>query len=526
MRRTRQLALLLGIVYVGITLCAATVPTTQPAAVQQKYERGEKLRQILLDALEQSFENNGPWPNKTSARDDDLVYTKPPNSVIPPKSGSVIRSASEAPATVVVHERFDQHPDGIWVGYADGHLEFAPTIEALKDCQSQLPILARSLSDPATQPAPADGRVTLRIVDPQGKPLGGAKIGTFMTFGYKNFKTEPPYFINETAKSSNRAVISDRKGIATLDASAVFDAKFTDQSTVPIYIYQRQRQLIAEIDVNRSDFQQDQTLRVRALPACNLRGRLSSVDLVARKGQLSWTNVIVFKPGLLRYYTLECSSDAATFQMPLAPGDYGLEAYGTDSDGVYRYIHVDPVQTELRLQLDLPIDVTTRLVGHPAPELTQIKGWKNGGPVTLADLRGKVVILEFWGYWCGPCVGSMPAMMQLYDETKNKGLVIIAVHDDSLDSIAELDQKLEGLRHKDWPGWNGRNLPFLIALDGGGNARIKYTSYTSRGATTAAYGISSFPSTIAIGRDGNVIGEVSVRSPEGLREIEKLADSK
>jgi hypothetical protein len=54
----------------------------------------------------------------------------------------------------------------------------------------------------------------------------------------------------------------------------------------------------------------------------------------------------------------------------------------------------------------------------------------------------------------------------------------------------------------------------------------QYTSSTIKGATTAAYGINSFPTTLAIGRNGRVIGEVSVRDPEGLAEINKLIDSK
>jgi hypothetical protein len=46
------------------------------------------------------------------------------------------------------------------------------------------------------------------------------------------------------------------------------------------------------------------------------------------------------------------------------------------------------------------------------------------------------------------------------------------------------------------------------------------------GATTAAYGVDGFPTTIAIGRDGNVIGEVSVRSAEEVHSIEQLLDAR
>jgi hypothetical protein len=116
----------------------------------------------------------------------------------------------------------------------------------------------------------------------------------------------------------------------------------------------------------------------------------------------------------------------------------------------------------------------------------------------------------------------MPNLMKLHDEFKDKGLVIIAVHDDSADSIQDMEKKLETVRHEAWAGWGERDLPFLVALDGGGPTRIKYSSATARGATTAAYGIHSFPTTIAIGRDGRVVGEISVRDPDIHSKVQKL----
>jgi len=530
-------ALIFGLVALGFCFAvnlfwpvaadASTTPTSQPVSVADKarFQRGEKIRQLLLDALEESYQNNGPWPDQLPAPAGgiDLVYVKPPNSLIPDENGSGIRAKSNAVATVVVYERLDQHPDGVWVGYADGHLEFAPNTQTLQNCQAQLRILAEAAAEPSTQPAPAGGAVTLKVLDPVGKPIAGAKIGTYMSFGFPGIKAAQPVFAGEDRKAS---FFSDNQGIVTVPASIVFDGKFTDQPSVPVYVYQKERQLIGQIDLNRADVSQNQALTVRLVPTCNVSGRLSSVGLWARGKSISWTNVIAFKPGLMGLYTMQCSSEAGDFELPLPPGNYGLEAYGTDCQAAYRYFSIEPGQRALSLQLDLPASTVTQLLGKPAPQLRQIKGWKNGGPVQLADLRGKLVILDFWGYWCGPCVGSMPALMKLYDQTKDKGLVIIAVHDDSLPSIAELNQKLDQLRQEDWPGWKGRNLPFLIALDGGGQTRIKYTSFTSSGATTAAYGITSFPTTIAIGRDGNVIGEVSVRSDDGIRHIEELLDSK
>jgi thiol-disulfide isomerase/thioredoxin len=131
--------------------------------------------------------------------------------------------------------------------------------------------------------------------------------------------------------------------------------------------------------------------------------------------------------------------------------------------------------------------------------LRQIKGWKNGGPVKLADLRGKVVLLDFWGYWCGPCTLAMPKLMDLHDRYADKGLVIIAVHNDSVGSIKEMDRLLEerGIRGR----W-GRDLPFLVALDGG--AGLVDSNHVVSG-TTAAYGVRAFPTTALIDKNGVLV---------------------
>ena len=55
----------------------------------------------------------------------------------------------------------------------------------------------------------------------------------------------------------------------------------------------------------------------------------------------------------------------------------------------------------------------------------------NGQPVALSDLRGKVVLLNFWATWCGPCRVEMPAMEQLYRTFSRKDFEILAVSTDA-----------------------------------------------------------------------------------------------
>src|SRR5438105_995773 len=66
------------------------------------------------------------------------------------------------------------------------------------------------------------------------------------------------------------------------------------------------------------------------------------------------------------------------------------------------------------------------LLGKPAPEL----GLEllDGGKVMMADLRGKVVVLDFWATWCGPCVRGLPVVSKAAAAFKDKGVVFYAVN--------------------------------------------------------------------------------------------------
>lgn len=63
-----------------------------------------------------------------------------------------------------------------------------------------------------------------------------------------------------------------------------------------------------------------------------------------------------------------------------------------------------------------------------APELQGNGHWFNSEPLTLAKLRGKVVLVDFWTYGCVNCVNTLPHVTALYEKYKDKGLVVIGVH--------------------------------------------------------------------------------------------------
>jgi len=63
-----------------------------------------------------------------------------------------------------------------------------------------------------------------------------------------------------------------------------------------------------------------------------------------------------------------------------------------------------------------------------APDFTGITNWFNSKPLNLADLRGKVVLVDFWTYGCVNCVNTLPHVTDLYAKYKDKGLVVVGVH--------------------------------------------------------------------------------------------------
>jgi thiol-disulfide isomerase/thioredoxin/protocatechuate 3,4-dioxygenase beta subunit len=125
------------------------------------------------------------------------------------------------------------------------------------------------------------------------------------------------------------------------------------------------------------------------------------------------------------------------------------------------------------------------LAGKPAPELDGVL-WLNTDKAgaSLADFRGKYVLLQFWTTWCGPCHADMPSVKLAYQLYGDKGFTVVGVHDNSMpiDDIKK-DAAKEGLAY-----------PIVVDHpDGRILARYK------------EHGISGYPSYLLIGPDGTVV---------------------
>lgn len=117
-----------------------------------------------------------------------------------------------------------------------------------------------------------------------------------------------------------------------------------------------------------------------------------------------------------------------------------------------------------------------------------------GNNVTLADFEGKVVVLDLWATWCPPCRQEIPFLVELYDDLKDDGLVVVGVG---------LDEGGAGVL-KPYAEANGVTYPILVGHRG----------------VQDAYGVTGIPTTFFIGRNGRIASKHVGYHPsmaEGMR---------
>lgn len=119
-----------------------------------------------------------------------------------------------------------------------------------------------------------------------------------------------------------------------------------------------------------------------------------------------------------------------------------------------------------------------------APELKGINAWINSEPLTIAELKGRVVMVDFWTYSCINCIRNNPYLIEWYNKYKDEGFVVIGVHapEFAFEKVtanvekAVRDQKIPYPVALDndfstWAAYNNRSWPASYLIDAEGNVR-------------------------------------------------------
>jgi peroxiredoxin len=125
----------------------------------------------------------------------------------------------------------------------------------------------------------------------------------------------------------------------------------------------------------------------------------------------------------------------------------------------------------------------------PAFTLTDL----NGKAVSLADFRGKVVILDFWATWCPPCKKEIPDFVDLQKSFGAQGVQVVGIALDDLDKVKAFTQQ------------NGINYPVLLGTQ---DITVKYG------------GIDGIPTTFVIDRKGKIVNRFEGFRPRSVFEAE------
>jgi len=124
----------------------------------------------------------------------------------------------------------------------------------------------------------------------------------------------------------------------------------------------------------------------------------------------------------------------------------------------------------------------------PAPEFAGIETWLNSDPLTIAGLRGKVVLVDFWTYACINCIHTLPHLTAWHGKYKDRGLVIVGVHtpefafERETGNVKKAIQR-HGIRYPvaqdnrfaTWNAYRNRYWPTVYLVDRGGELVFKHS---------------------------------------------------
>ena len=159
-----------------------------------------------------------------------------------------------------------------------------------------------------------------------------------------------------------------------------------------------------------------------------------------------------------------------------------LEKVKTDFPGTAPAKRADQAQASLVAQKESKKIQRTLVEGAPFPEFEETG--LDGQPLSLAKFKGKVVLIDFWATWCGPCIAELPNVQKAYQKHHDKGFDIIGI---SLDQDKEKLTSFIKEKQMPWPQYfDGKGWQNKLA---------------------GKYGVTSIPATYLLDKEGKIIAK-------------------
>ena len=159
-----------------------------------------------------------------------------------------------------------------------------------------------------------------------------------------------------------------------------------------------------------------------------------------------------------------------------------------------RYVEVTPESDRYHLRAEHFIDNPHLAAEHMAPPFKFVTA--QGEEIELDDMHGKVVLLDFWATWCGPCKESLPDIQRIARDFKDEPLVVISI---SQDADASAWKKFVQDHNMDWPQYRDHN-----------------------GALSRAYGVNAIPHYFTIDSNGVLQTEMVGSNSDVRGKLKKL----
>lgn len=215
--------------------------------------------------------------------------------------------------------------------------------------------------------------------------------------------------------------LSDRTRMESeLSKAYAFEKRWPEAATRAAEAFKAAKSVLLESGVSQKGLDETLDAGMQLFESQRAAGDQKAAD--AALEELKKTGAAINSASLYAY----AADKLLTYMIETGRKPQALDAYLSTLISAGKEMTTKPAQDEA-IRLIKKREKQYKLLGDAAPELAGVDQWFPGKPQALKDLQGKVVLLDFWATWCGPCLDAFPALAEWHRDLSGDGLVILGV---------------------------------------------------------------------------------------------------